>query len=190
VPAMPAWGLAVMTAGGLWAVIWLGRWRFAGIAVVALGLLTVWLAPRPDIRITGSGNLIAVRALDGALLLSNGRAGRFEAEVWNRREGNPAMPDAWPKTGTADGSLRCDPSGCRYRKDGAVVLIAWRIDAFHEDCGQIDLVVSPLPLPSCPDAITIDLRALTERGAHAIYLDRGRVRVETARAGRNARPWS
>ena len=38
--AMPAFadGLALMIAGGLWLIIWRGRWRLAGLAAIAVGV--------------------------------------------------------------------------------------------------------------------------------------------------------
>src|SRR3990167_3529068 len=70
VPAMPAAALMIVVLGGLWLCLWRKSWRWFGLAPVAAGMLAIVLTERPDVIVSGSGKLIAVRGADGALALS------------------------------------------------------------------------------------------------------------------------
>ena len=124
VPAMPPWGLALMVSGGLWLMLWRGRWRLWGLPVVALGVMSLAFTLRPDVLIDDQGKLMAVREASGGLSLSTKTSSKFDAGVWLRRDGLTEST-AWPREGkSADGMLSCDPSGMplperrSYRRPG------------------------------------------------------------------------
>lgn len=194
VAAMPDWGLITVAVGGLWLCLWRRPWRFYGVLAVAIGLASIWLAPRPDILIDGQAKRIAVRGADGGLLVSPGRGDRMAVETWLARNGGTAAL-SWPGTTgeSRDGRLRCDTTGCTYRVRNLVVDLPKTAGAAAMDCRAADLVVSLGVIPGrCAGArIVIDRTDLRRQGATAIYLERtGRIRIESVNAERGRRPWS
>ncbi|HJQ58781.1 MAG TPA: ComEC/Rec2 family competence protein [Vineibacter sp.] len=191
-PAMPGASLWLLTLGGLWLCLWRTTWRLWGLAPVALAfLLGTWHRP-PDILVSGDARLVGVRAADGGMILSSGKVERFAGETWIRRSGGE-QAGLWPiGTESADGRLRCDTSGCVYRRDGRRIAIVSRIEALVDDCGSVDMVVALVPVRRrCPGARhVIDRFDMWRNGAHAIWLqDGGSVRIDTARQFRGDRPW-
>lgn len=195
-----AFGLLVV--GGLWLMLWRRRWRLAGLAPIALGCVLAPLTPRPDMVVSGGGTMVAVRDGGGKLWLSSSRGGGFEVETWGKRDGGEGRPPAWPTVGTDDGSLRCDSLGCLYHPDlyrperrdpaapdGRLVAIAWTRDALAEDCDNADLVISRVPAAGCDAPRVIGPDVLAARGAHALYFERGGVRIETVHDPQSKRPW-
>src|SRR5262249_18239613 len=85
VPAMPVTGLAVVTLGGLWLCLGQRRWRFAGLPVIAVGLLSILLTRPPDLLIAGDGSFFAVVSPDGRLLQSKKGGSKFVIDNWQRR---------------------------------------------------------------------------------------------------------
>lgn len=190
-PAMPTWGLAVAVLGGLWLLLWRGRWRYMGVLPLLLGMGSAALVEGPDILVSGDADLVAVRSADGGLTVSSPRGG-LEAEVWLRRAGEAAR-EAWPAAGElgAGGLLACDALGCLYRAKDHVVALAWKAEALQEDCHAADLVVSLEPVErACPSARqVVDRFDLWRAGGHAIWLEAGGARVLSVRDTRGTRPW-
>jgi competence protein ComEC len=191
-PAMPGWGLALTVLGGLWLAIWKGRFRLYGVGGVAAGMLALaWTGP-PDILVDGQGQILALRDADNRLALSNGRRAAFERDIWLRRLASDEKPEVWPVSGRAlAGRLNCDAAGCLYRKGDIDVALVRHERALAEDCWRAHLVIAPIPLRGrCPAPVVIDRFDLWRHGAHAIWLEEGRVRVETVNATRGQRPWT
>ena len=192
VPAMPTWGLAAVTAGGLWLCLWRRRWRLWGVAGVVAGMAAMGLVRPPDVLVDGGGKLLAVRSAGGALSVSTRRAARFSRETWLRRAGQEEDAARWPSEGFDAGKrLSCDPLGCIYRAGGHVVALVNQAEALAEDCWAADIIVSLVPVwKDCPGAGTvIDRRDLTREGGHALWLEDGAVRVESVDSRRGSRPW-
>ncbi len=192
VPAMPGWGVGLVAFGGVWLCLWRRPWRAWGTAGIVAGLLAVFLVRPPDILMDGQGKLLAVRTATGELALSSLRRARFARETWLGREGREEPAEPWPKAGfSADGRLSCDAQGCIYRAKGHTVALVSHPAALEDDCRVADLVVSAVPVRRrCPSATrVIDRFDLWREGAHAVWLDGGAIRVESANAGRGRRPW-
>ncbi len=79
-PQMPFWGFALVVSGGLWLLIWQKKWRYAGLAFIFAGMLSLAFVKQPDIIINDNGKLFAVNR-DGKLYLSNMRSS-FAAREW------------------------------------------------------------------------------------------------------------
>jgi competence protein ComEC len=195
VPAMPGWGLLAVALGGLWLALWRGTWRLGGIAVIAAGLASAFVARTPDILVSEAGHLLAVKAPDGALVLSSRRFARFQGHAWLRQAGQAETRD-WPGETTKQSGgrpwLTCDALGCIYRAKGQIVALARDERALGEDCQVATVVVSLQPLRQrCPSARRkIDRFDLWRAGTHAIYLRPGGVRIESVRAAQGERPWT
>ncbi len=191
VPSLSAAGLGLIAIGGLWLCIWLGRWRWWGLAPIALGFFTLVAARAPDLLISGDMRLIAVRAPDGSYVPSTARGAAMIADVWTRRAAATLAP-AWPEAGeAAAGALQCDAEGCFYRAHGQTVALIRDGAALPEDCRAADLVVSPVAAHrSCHGARVIDRIDTFRAGGHAVWLDRSGITVETVREWQGERPWS
>jgi competence protein ComEC len=190
VPAFPAAALALMTLGGLWLMIWRGRWRYAGLGLFALGLAaTAWRSP-PDILVEGQGRIIAIRnAQDGGLAAPKSRKGRYALEQWLKADGDSREP----KDAAAGKGFQCDLSACLALVKGALVSFAVRPDALAQDCSRAAILIAPLDIggPCSGPRLIVDKRTLKEHGAHSIRIGPGgALEVETASALRGVRPWS
>ncbi len=191
VRAVPWEAMALLTLGGVWLMLWLRRWRLAGGAVAIAAVLLALSSGRPDVVVAPSGALVGLRMADGTLLVSSGRAARFEAETWQRRDGLPGEPAAWGRHGDGSDALRCDRTGCLWRRDGITVAVVAVVEALAEDCAVADAVIAPeLVVRNCAAPLVVDSRALDRRGAHALRIGEGGIILETARADRMARPWN
>lgn len=193
VPAMPVEGLAVTAVGGLWLAIWRERWRYLGLLGLAAGIATVPLTPRPDIIVSDSGRLMAVRLADGKLTLSDSRRERYAAGLWLESNGQSSA-SYWPKAGkTGDGALACDPLGCIYSRPEWTVALIRDGRAIAEECRHGGILISSVPVRGrCPGpTIVIDRFDLWRAGAHSIYLDAaGMPGVWTVRDYRGRRLWA
>ncbi len=191
VPAMSTAALCVIALGGLWLCLWRRRWRLLGVPAMALGVaLAAWPGGVPDVLVSGSGRLMAVKDADGRLALSTRRVERFAGDVWLRRAGQRTAA-RWPREEGADGALACDGLGCIYRAGGLVVALENDAAARFDDCAVADVVVSAVPVRGpCPSArVIIDRFDLWRSGAHALWFENGSVRVETVRDRQGERPW-
>jgi competence protein ComEC len=141
-PGMPMAGLITVVIGGLWLCLWRRRWRWMGVPVMLLGLLSTLLVRQPDILVSEDGDLMAIRDGSGGYLFSSLTRSKFEREIWLRRAGleNGA---AWPAEGySPDGKLACDSQGCIHRIHGLTVALTLEPAALPEDCRRADIVIS------------------------------------------------
>ncbi|MCM0020968.1 MAG: ComEC family competence protein [Tagaea sp.] len=193
-PAMPLWGLVLVTLGGLWLCLWTGPVRALGAPAVVAGLLSMASVEAPDILVAGDGRLMAVRDEQGRLMLSSARGQGFARQTWLRRDGDlDDGVEVWPRNGrSADGRLDCVPTHCLYRASGVTVALVRQARALPAACRDTDLVIAPVSIYApCRRATgrTIDRFDLLAEGAHAIRIENGALRVETVREHRGIRPW-
>ncbi|HLI20688.1 MAG TPA: ComEC/Rec2 family competence protein [Stellaceae bacterium] len=183
--------LALIGLGGLWLCIWLGRWRWWGLAPIAIGIANAALTRPPDVLIAGDMRLIAVRAPDGAYLPSATRGEAALNDEWTRRAAARLGP-IWPANGSAGGDmLQCDSEGCFYRARSETVALVRDGAALAEDCRSADLVVSPVAAHrACRNQAVIDRIDTYTNGGYAVWLDPGNITVSTVRAWQGERLWS
>lgn len=190
-PVMPSWGLASLTMGGLWLLLWRHWWRLGGLPLIAAGGLSLTMAaPLPDVVVDGRGYSWGVRMADGGLSINRG--GRFVQENWERRAG-PVSPGTWPKRGHSDDDrLSCDANGCRYRYLGYRVALVSNAAGLEDACAEADVVIGSVPLrvPCRHPRVVIDRFDLWRRGGHALWLSPQAIRVETVADAQGRRPWS
>lgn len=192
IEAFPAAALNLIALGALWFAIWRGRWRYGGLAVMALGAsLTTW-GSKPDVLIERDGRVIAVRADDGRLAAIPGRAGNYSLEKWLAADGDPREP----KEARDPGVFYCDERGCVAQVRGARLSVARHAAALAQDCKLAEIVVTHLELRGpCPAPDVVVTHAqLRAHGAHAIYItgegEQRRFRMVTAADWRGKRPWT
>ncbi|MEQ8806818.1 MAG: ComEC/Rec2 family competence protein [Rhodospirillales bacterium] len=199
-PSAPAWALTGLALGGVWLCVLRGRLRLAGLAGVVLFATANARVTPPDLIVSGTGDLAAVRG-DGGYLFSSLRHGRFTRENWLEHAGFRAdEATQWRRDGgygdRGDGNaaaegLRCDGGGCVLRRAGWRIALAETRAALAEDCGQADLVIALIPAGRACDGTgvpVIDLFDLRAKGAHSITLG-SEIDVQAVNDGRGRRPW-
>jgi competence protein ComEC len=184
-PSMPSLALAVVGAGLLWLCMARGHWRWPGAAAIIGAIASIWLIARPDILVSPSGKLVAFRSPQGALVLSSNRAERLVRDTWLRRNGQSGFQDIGDLDGT-ESWLRCDGGSCDY---------AGRVRVFLEPstgCSGLELMIVPrATADDCAGAEhVIDQADLAARGAHAVYLRDGEIKIIDAASSIGRRPWA
>jgi competence protein ComEC len=191
-PALPLPGLLILITGGLWLCLWRRRWRYLGVPLMALGMLTMLFVRQPDILVSEEGDLLAVRDTGGNYLLSTVTRAGFERKIWLRSVGQEEA-EAWPVEGyDAGGQLACDSLGCLYRSHGRLIALAQEPAALAEDCQTADIVVSVDSIRlDCPRPLArIDWRDRRRNGAYAIWIaDDGGFKIVAVDDLRGRRPW-
>jgi len=195
IAAMPPSALLAIVSGGLWICLWRRPWRAWGLSGIAIGLVIASASTRPDIIADGGARLFAVAGEDGRMLVSSRSTARFERDIWLRRAGYVAGEEgSFPRTGDkANASdLRCDESGCIWQAKGHTISFVRDRAALLDDCRTASIVISAVPVPGrrCPSArVLVDRFDLWRNGTHAIWINGGKVRIESVNSARGVRPW-
>ncbi len=175
----PAWGLALVAAGLVWAGLWRGKLRLAGLLPLCLGLAAPLLVRAPDMLLTPRAGLLAVRVDRRVLVLAGRAATPFEREapgrVFGGAPGEPLLADP-----------DCTAQSCRLSVRGRTLAVALAPSPILCDAA---LVVSALRLDArCPGTPVLD-RASVQDGAVEAWLEAGGVSVLSDAAARGVRPW-
>lgn len=190
VPSMPGASLWLITVGGLWFCLWRHRWRFAGLPVVAIGLL-LGPPPAPDLLMSDDGRVLGLRDEKGVVHVASSRTDRFVADTWARRSGQDGAKRWLASADEEAAGLGCRSGLCRWRKG------PWRIALVSDDrrlaeaCATADIVLSTVDAQGrCRGPrLVVDRRDAWREGAQALWLDEQGVRRETSNARRGDRPW-
>lgn len=193
-PAIPPVAFAATAVGFLWCLLWRTGLRWAGLAIIGLGLAGYAAAPTPDILVSADGHHVAVRTAGGGIALLRDRAGDYTRDQFAELSGTGSDPFA-----LADlPGVRCSSDLCAValRHDDRTshllltrsrLSLPWR--ALVESCAASDIVIADRRMPrGCvPRWLKIDRPDLARRGGAAIDLDRGR--VWRSRDPRDEHPW-
>ena len=190
VPQPGAWVVPLITLGMLWALLWQGRSRFAGLAPVALGFVLWAMVERPALLISSDGVLAGVLGAEGRALSSPRGAG-FAAESWLADDGDLADPKAAAlRPGFAGGKTarQFQIAGLR----GVVLSGKAALEQVSSACATADIVLLPArlgPATEHPAGCTvIDAAYLAQSGAIAGLPDKDGIMLQPVRA--EARVWS
>ena len=190
VPVWPQACLIAVMGGGLWVALWRQKWRWLGLAPIALGILFSLLAEPPDLVVARDGRTVGVRGQDGRLVLIGKVADDFAAENWLRRMGDGRTPGE--AVGTPAQGVRCDGLGCiATGRDGKLLAVSARAEGLAEDCARAQIVVSAVAarrLCHGPELV-IDRIDVARTGGYAVWFGKP-LRIETVEGERGARPWS
>lgn len=172
--------LPLMAVGALWLILWQGRLRLAGLALVAVALLLWTQAQRPAILISGDGGLVGVMTAEGRAL-SRARGNGFVARIWLENDGDSAGQQAaaarWQGVARVPGGGRLiHVRGKRAARDAACRAGDWMV---------LNVTAPERALP----CRVIDLAELRESGALAVSGARAR-RVLRASDTAGRRLWS
>lgn len=187
VPAFGIGALLVATAGLVVICLFRTRLRWTGGPLIALTCVMAWMAPKPDVLVSGAADAVAVRGSDGALSILRIEGNPFVVREWLAADGDArAANDPHLKDGFA-----CDQAGCVAKlASGTVVAVARTPAAFADDCTRAALVVATRqPPPGCA-ATVIDRRTLRAGGALNLRREGDQWRIEAARPSGTERPWA
>jgi len=176
------WVLPLMAFGFLWLVLWQGRLRFAGIAVVLLGLSLWQIATRPAVLIADTGTLVGMMTPQGRALSKEKGAG-FVARNWLENDGEGA--DQPIAHGRWEGKMQL----------GGVEIIhlsGKRALAGFDRCGPGQIVVVSVKVdpPLTGGCDVYDPIRLRETGSMALTLENGAIKMHTARQETGTRLWT
>ncbi len=191
-PAMPLAALVMIALGGPWLCLWQREWRYFGLFACLVGLLTIMQTEQPVVLASENSEIFGLRTSHGFYLVGPGtNANRYTRNEWLERAGhrpgrgsgvNPANQKA----------VRCDHMGCVVvLENGKKLSVLWDEGALLEDCWEMDVVISAVPVRRRCDTpeLVIDRFDLWRNGAYAIYSEEDGIRVENTREIRGNRPW-
>jgi competence protein ComEC len=194
-PTMSRGAFAAMVVGGLWIALWTQRWRWWGLAPLAVGAAIAASAPVPDLLITGDGRHMALLAPDGKPLLLREGAGDYMRDLMAEASAYDGDPAALEDQAMA----RCSREACvaDVERGGK----AWRILAIRQRdriawthltkaCADADIVIAERRLPrGCtPRWLKLDRPALEQSGGLSVYLT-PKPRIETVADRLVDLPW-
>jgi competence protein ComEC len=148
--------------------------------------LTMW-AEHPDVIIERTGRNVALRNEAGELVLANPRRSRFATERWLLADGDGTTP----ATAAGRQGFRCTESICIATTKTKRIAYADNNVEGKLTCPEADVLIASFPLRGACRmiALRIDRFDVWREGSHALYIENGRIRVETARQLRGDRPW-
>ncbi|MCB1555883.1 MAG: ComEC/Rec2 family competence protein, partial [Alphaproteobacteria bacterium] len=191
-PAWPVAALVCFVLGGLWVVLWQGRLRVMALFLFACGFLIISQYKQPDILVSSSGKLIAVRVDETQMRLSSKVQDRFSGENWARLLGIlPEEIRSLQREGAVEG-IACGPLGCRTILHGKKIALSFHPAGQKEDCAWADLLIaeSSLRVKKCAAPLVRDLYDFYRDGAHSFYLSGSDVREQSVASVRGDRPWT
>lgn len=179
--------LPLLTLGLLILVLWQGRTRFSGIAVICASFLIWGQTERPAVLIADTGQLIGVYGPDGRAL-SRDKGSGFIAGIWLENDGAPvAQAEAAQRRGLQQQGRTwwADVGGI------TVVQVAGKMALADLDgCDGADILVSNQIDDVARPCLVLDVRHLRSAGAVALYETDDGVRLSTSRSVTGIRPWN
>jgi competence protein ComEC len=161
--------------------------RWCGLAALVLAAISAFMAPLPDILISGDGHNVGVRGRDGRLhLMKIGKDG-FLIKEWLAADADARqVGDA----SLADG-VSCDDDGCVVQMaDGSFVALTLKPGALADDCSRALLLVTARQVPTACGATVINAERLRRQGAIALRRTRGGFDVDAVKPKGLDRPWA
>jgi competence protein ComEC len=176
-----------MILGGLWLMIWRGRWRWLGLIAIGGGLALTPFGERGDIWIDRDGKLVAVRDQNGNIATAKSRKASFSLERWMEADGDGRAA----KDARGSKAFQCDDTSCIVLVKGRLVSHVHHPAALKDDCQRAAILIVDFQLPDrCEQPeIIVDGMDLKERGAHMLAITPEGFTVRTVSEERGVRPW-
>jgi len=191
VSAAPPWVIAVFGLGFLLAALGQGKRRYLGFGLAIVCFLFWSQKPRPDMRISDSGQVAFWNETGEVLYVGRKRSDSFGRDQFMQRGGQPEGPIERYQDELAD----CDGLGCRFKVKGKQVAVVNHPSEVAEECEHSDIVVltqrqaGPVARRQCKVQL-FDARVFAQEGAQDVYLNEEEMRfVPANHKGRRQRPW-
>ena len=183
VPQPMALVIPIFTLGAAWVVLWQGRVRGLGAAVMALAFGIWILSPRPVALVSSDGALVGLMGPEGRALSSPSGAG-FAAKTWLQDDGDLATPKEAALRPGFDG-----PKGVRHFTVAGMEITALSgkagLAALPGACSTSALVIlaASQPAPEVPPGPChlIDAATLAQSGAVSLVPTQGGLRIDPVR---------
>lgn len=187
-PSMAPLALGMFTFGGLWLCLWQKKWRLYSIIPISCGVSLMFYAVKPDIIVSGEGEVFALRGSDDTLLFSSLKKERYSQEMWLKRFG---QKESYSIAGRKDPIINCDSISCLYKKNNYLTAIVNHPNSLYEDCPKVDILINltHLPTPCRTPSVRLDTWNLRKNGTYALYLD-DPVRIQNTSHFEGDRLWS
>ena len=191
VSAAPPWVIGVFGLGFLLASLGQGKRRYLGFGLAIVCLLFWSQTPRPDMRISDSGQVAFWDETGEVLYVGRKRSDSFGRDQFMQRGGQPESAIQRYQDELAD----CDGLACRFKVKGNQVSVVNHPSEVAEECEHSDIVVltqrraGPVSRRKC-QAQLFDARIFAREGAQDVYLSEEKIRfVPANHKGRRQRPW-
>jgi competence protein ComEC len=189
IPALPLAPALLLTLAAIILCLTKGWARSAAFPIAVVALLATTLNHRPEIYVDQAAKNVAIRNDSGELVPAQPRRGRFAVSQWLRADGDDAIPAAAARRA----GWQCEEAICRAAVKGQrVVYLSDEKLAMEIPCADADILIAAFPLRGrCRSVpLRIDRFSVWRSGAHALRIDDGVIRIETARGQQGLRPWT
>ena len=192
VPAAQGWVIGVFGLAFLFATLGTGLRRYSGFALATICFFVWSRAPKPDLRVSDTGQVAFWHSDHDTLFVGRKRADRYGREQFMQRAGRP---NSDIKT-YQDTQALCDHLACRFEVKGSKVSVVSHPSEVGIECEASDIVIltvrraGPVARRKC-SAILLDERSFKTLGAHDVYITQEGIELRPAnKKGRQRRPWS
>jgi competence protein ComEC len=193
VPHLPAWGLAVLSAGIAWLGLWRSWIRLLGIAAIVVGIASPVFDRPPDILLSGDAGLIGFRTEQGVFLQQTRSGSNFTRDAWFTRWYVSAAAPLPAAGAPASAAFACERDACVFRpRESDMTALLVRGPVRPTSCVGAAVVVSAEPargVCAWPSPRPVDRFTVWKDGPVAIWLEPHGARVLTDREDRGDRPW-
>lgn len=188
VAEMHTLAVLILTGALIWMCIWRGWLKGAAVPIGLVALVFLPGGKTPDVLVSKFGRNVAIVGDEGRLILADARKSRFSAERWLVAKGDRVSL----KSAATRKGWTCAGDVCKGRTGSYAVLYVKKLPKKGKlDCGNAVIVIAAEPLKGqCRSAkVRIDRFDLWRGGAHAVYVRKGLLVVESAKSYRGHRPW-
>ncbi|MEO3478637.1 ComEC/Rec2 family competence protein [Phaeobacter sp. CAU 1743] len=179
------WVLPLLSVGGLFLLIWLGRLRLLGVLPVALAFALWSQATRPLALISSNGGLVGVMGPEGRAL-SRSKGQGFAARVWLENDGDPVKQAVAAKRWRPQDNDR-NLRRARVGPYSLVHAVGSRAAERLTSCAEREILVSTVDLKPEGGCIILGLQQLRRMGS--IVIDQ-QGKLTTARDLSGQRIWT
>tara|TARA_R110002111_G_scaffold136164_7_gene202025 strand:- start:717 stop:2024 length:1308 start_codon:yes stop_codon:yes gene_type:complete len=176
------WVLPLLAMGFLWLLLWQGKLRYAGLAMVLTGFVLWGRTERPALLIADNGSIVGLMTPKGRVLSKPKGAG-FIALNWLENDGDSAdqakAAAGWPNRKKLAGKEIVHLSGKRALAQFGIC-----------DGGQIVVSSTVIEPPWKGGCDVFDPNRLGTTGAVALFVANDRIHMRTARQMTGTRLWT
>ena len=187
VVAPDKWVLPLIAMGLLIFVLWQGRSRSLGLAVVIAGFVLWSQTHRPALLIAESGGFMGLNTQSGRDL-SRATGHGFVSAIWLENDGAPVPQGvAAERDGIEVGNRTYEASIENWR----VLMVSGKTALSElEDCGGADVLLSNQIITTPRSCLYFDQAILQNSGALSMNVIDATLRIQSARSKSGVRPWN
>ena len=191
--------LLLILLGGLWLCLWRSHYRYAGLLLIAAGIVWSPFRSTPFLVVERDGKNVVLIDQQKIMWPMAPNKGRYSLDRWRSSFGAiKPVPETDKKKSTGNkrrNKWRCDQYGCTTLFNGMTIAYSTHTGALAEDCAQADILIATYPVPKSFKACErvnkiIDIKSMKTNGSYEIYVQTNGLKTINARQIRGARPWT